>query len=71
MTRQNATSGPTKYALARQLLAGCALDNFSLAALVHSGETLVNYAKCIQAVTLGVFLQKVLQDQKRWMRRFL
>ena len=34
-------------------------------------ESLSNYTRCIQAVTLGLFLQKALQDQKRWMRRFL
>ena len=71
MTRQNATLGPTKYALARRLLARCALANFSHAASVHGIKILVNYAKCIQAVTLAVILQKALQDQKRWMRYFL
>ena len=29
------------------------------------------YTRCIQAVTLGVFPQKALQDQKKWMRHFL
>ena len=71
MTGQNKTSGPIKYALARRLLAGRVLADFSHAESVHGSKTLVNYAKCIQAVTLWVFLQKSLQDQKRWMRRFL
>ena len=30
-----------------------------------------NYTRCIQTVTLRVFLQKSIQDQKPWMRCFL
>ena len=71
MDGQNATAGLTKYALARRLLAGRALADFNHTATLHGGETLPNYRKCIAAVTLGVFPQKALQDQKRWMRRFL
>ena len=70
MIGQYTTTGSTKYALARWLLAGCALAVFSHATSVHGGKTLPNYTKCIQAVMLGVFPQKALQDQKRWMRRF-
>ena len=68
---QNATTGQAKFALARRLLAGRALADFNHAALIHGGETVPNYKRCIEAVTLGVFPQKGLQDQKRWMRRFL
>ena len=71
MTGQNATSRPTKYALARRLLSGRALANFNHAVTANGNESLANYKKCIQAVTLGVFPQKALQDKKRWMRRFL
>ena len=71
MSGQNATGGPTKYALARRLLAGRALADFNHAATLHANETVQNYTRCIAAVTLGVFPQKALQDQKRWMRRFL
>ena len=68
---QSATTGQAKYALARRLLAGQALADFNHAALIHGGETAANYKRCIEAVILGVFPQKGLQDQKRWMRRFL
>ena len=71
MTGQNATSGPTKYALARRLLSGRALANFNHAVTANGNKSLANYKRCIQAVTLGVFPQSALQDQKRWMRRFL
>ena len=71
MTRQNATGRATKYALARRLLAGRALANFNHATTVDSNKSLAKYTRCISAVTLGFFPQKSLQDQKRWMRRFL
>ena len=71
ITGQNVTSRPTKYALARRLLSGRALADFNHAATANGNESLANYKRCINAVTLGVFLQKALQDQKRWMRRFL
>ena len=67
MTGQNATGGATKYALASWLLAGRALANFNHAATTYGNESLANYTRCIQAVTLGLFPQKSLQDQKRWM----
>ena len=65
LSGQNATGGPTKYALARRLLAGRALADFNHTATLHGAETLPNYKKCIAAVTLRVFPQKALQDQKR------
>ena len=71
MTRQKATGVATKYALARRLLAGRALTDFNHAATTYGKESLANYTMCIQVVTLGVFLQKSLQDQIRWMQRFL
>ena len=71
MTGQNATNGTTKYALARKLLSRRALADFIHASTANGNKSLANYTRCIQAVTLGVFLQKELQDQKRWMRRFL
>ena len=71
ITRQNVTSGPTKYALARRLLSGRALANFNHAATANEHKSLANYKRCIQGFTLRVFPQKALQDQKRWMRRFL
>ena len=71
MTGKNATGGATKYGRARQLLAGRALADFNHAATTYGNKSLANYTRCIQVVTLGVFPQKDLQDQKRWMRRFL
>ena len=68
---QSATTGQAKYALARRLLAGQALADFNHAASIHGGETTANYKRYIEAVTLGVFLQKGLQDHKRWTRPFL
>ena len=71
ITGQNVTSGPTKYALAKRLLGGHALSAFNHAATANGNESLANYKRCINVVTLGVFPQKDLQDQKRWMRRSL
>ena len=65
--RKNATGGATKDALARRLLAGRVLADFNHAATIYGNESLANYTRCIQVVTLGVFPQKVLQDHKRWM----
>ena len=55
MTGQNATDGATKYALARQLLAGRALADFNRTATINGNESLANYTRCIQVVTFGVF----------------
>ena len=57
MTQQNATGRATKYALARQLLAGRALAGFNHSATTYSNDSLANYTRCIQSVTLGVFPQ--------------
>ena len=68
---QNATTGQAKFALARRLLAGRALADFNHAASIHGGETAPNYKRCIEAVTLGVFPQKALQDRKDGCDAFL
>ena len=68
---QNATTRQAKYALARRLLAGQALADFNHTTLIYRSEMAANYTRCIQAVTLCFFPQKGIQDQKRWMRRFL
>ena len=52
-------------------MTGITLADFNHAATSHSNKSLANYTRCISAVTLRVFPQKFLQDQKRWMRRFL
>ena len=64
MTRQNAIGRATKYALARRLLSGHALVDFNHTATANGIESLANYTRCIQAVTLGVCPLKDLQDQK-------
>ena len=65
------TSRAAKYALARQLLTGCALADFNSAATLHRNKSIANCTQRIQAVTLQVFPRKTLQDQKHWMRNFL
>ena len=47
MTGQNATSGATKYALARRLLAVRALADFNHTATTNGNESLANYTRCI------------------------
>ena len=69
--QKNATREATKCMLARQLLAGRALADFNHAATANGNKSLANCTRCIQAVTLRVFLQKYLQDKKRWTKHFL
>ena len=68
---QGATAGPSKFALARRLLMGRALADFNNSASLRTTETREHYLQCINAVTLGVFPQESLKEQKTWMRRFL
>ena len=71
LDRQGATGGPVKFALARRMLMGRALADFNNVASVRITETREHYLQCIHAVTLGVFPQDSLKEQKTWMRRFL
>ena len=68
---QGATAGPSKFSLARRLLMGRALADFNNSASLRTTETREHYLQCIHAVTLGVFPQDALKEQKTWMRRFL
>ena len=69
---QNATTGPSRYALARKLLEGDALAAFEQAATTTTGgETVVNFGVVMTAVTKHIFPARALQTQKRFMRRFL
>ena len=68
---QGATAGPRKFSLARRLLMGSALANFNNSANFCATETREHYLQCIHVVTLGVFPQDALKEQKTWMRRFL
>ena len=50
---------------------GRALADFNNSASLRTTETREHYLQCINAVTLGVFPQDALKEQKTWMRRFL
>ena len=65
---ENATGGATKCVL---VLTECTLVNFNNTVALHGNKSIANYTGCIQAVILGVFPQKALQNRKRWMRCFL
>ena len=65
----NITSGPSSYAMARQVLQGDALAAFDKAATNYATETVANFKEVLKQVTLHVFPQRALQLQKRYMRR--
>ena len=69
---QNATTGPSRYALARKLLEGDALAAFDQAAnATQGGETVASFSVVMTAVTKHIFPARALQTQKRFIRRFL
>ena len=68
MTGQNITTGPTKYAMARRLMAGDAKTVFDGAAATHGNKTVANFDLCLRDVTTHVFPQRALICQKRFMR---
>ena len=69
---QNATTGPSRYALARILLEGEALSAFEQAATTTTGgETVVKFGVVMTAVAKHIFPARALQKQNRFMRRFL
>ena len=61
---QGATAGPSKFVLARKLLMGRVLAGFDNLAILRTTETREHYLQCINAVTLGVFPQDALKEQK-------
>ena len=69
-TGQGATTGPTKFALARRLLEGGTLTAFENAAKDEATETNDTLKTVLKKVTASVFPVKALQKQKRYMRRF-
>ena len=69
-TGQGATTGPTKFALARRLLEGGTLTAFENAAKDETTETNDTLKTVLKKVTASVFPVKSLQKQKRYMRRF-
>ena len=71
-TGQNITTGPGKFTLARRLLEGDALTSFDNKATELAGtETNQSCVTCLNAVRDGVFPQRAVLTQKRYMRRAL
>ena len=68
---QNATNGPSKFALARRLLDGGALTAFENTASLQFTETNDTFDDVLAGLAVHIFLHKALQKQKRFMRRFL
>ena len=66
-----AMARPVKFSLSRQLLMGRALANFNNAASLQIAEIMEHYLQCIHAVTLGVFPQDALKEQKTWIQLFM
>ena len=71
ITGQNATSGVSKFSLARRLLDGAAKTAFENAAQLQGASTNAAFQVCLHAVTKDVFPRKALLNQKRFMRRFM
>ena len=68
---QSKTARPAKFELDRGFLIRRALADFNNVASLRITETREHYLQCINPVTLGVFPQDALKEQKMWMRRFL
>ena len=68
---QNATTGPSKYALARRVLQGDALAAFNEAAEQAGNESNDNFELALRGLITHVFPRKALLNQKRYMRRYL
>jgi hypothetical protein len=65
---QNATTGPARYGLARNLLTGDALATFST---MDGNETVANFDRALRRMTEHIFPARALSTQRRYMRRFL
>ena len=68
---QALTGGPAKYAFARRVLSGDAKASFNTSATYNGTETNANFIICITELTRHIFPAWALQNQKRYMRRFL
>ena len=68
---QNVTNGPNRYAIVRRLLQGDALAAFNRAATQHGTETVEHFELSVNSLKQHVFPRKALNNQKRYMRRFL
>ena len=68
---QDVTDGPGKFAMARRLLKGDALTAFNNGCTQFSTESSATFNAVIKSLTAHVFPMKALQQQKRYMRRFV
>ena len=68
---QNATTGPSKFALIKRLLQGDALAAFERAEALHGSATNEHFKHCLNDLAHHVFPRRALSTQKRYMRRFL
>lgn len=68
---QNITTGPSKFAMARRLLAGDALSVFNAAATAQQAETNATFVEALKELCQHVFPQRALRMQKRYMRRYM
>ena len=68
---QNLTTGPTQYAMARQLLQGNCLTQFDSKADKLGNKSVPNFKLVMRAVTESVMPLRAVQTQKRYMRRLL
>ena len=72
ITRQNATAGAAKFALARRLLDGAAKTAFENAAKLNGGTTTnASFQECLKTFTADVLPPKTLLNQKQFMYDFL
>ena len=69
--RQNLTTGPTQYAMARRLLQGDCLTQFETKADELGNESVPNFKLVMKAVRESVMPLRAVQTQKRYMRRLL
>jgi hypothetical protein len=68
---QNITTGPGRFAMAQRILDGDALAAFNETAEKQTSETTATFVICMDAVTKHIFPEGSLQEQQRYMRRYL
>ena len=68
---QNITTGPQMYQLVQRVLQGDAKAQFDTQAAAHGSQTAANFKAIMATMTVHVFPRYALQDQKRYMRRYL
>ncbi len=68
---QNITTGPPTYAMTRRILEGAALTKFEDSVLNRGTETLNHFTLVLEEMSNYVFPRRVLQMQKRFMRRYM